>query len=303
VSLTNLLLSFSPIHAHSFSIFARSLFSHLRAARFGPAARSASAHSAQQSRCTLAEAQSALYFHPPFTLSSRSLLRPFFTSSLSLLARASRCSPPWFEQNYLLLYLFGPKAHVRSAVADSVSVPLAASVSLATASRSWFNLRSGRSTFLHDFVAVNQRVRSQLDHLGSVPKYSSKLKYRWLHTFIELSRTCVSEQKPQGLFTNRCRRQGAQPPVAPLLRIKTCCIALRQSVCDWLAAVALVALPDPAALPGPAATPSGCRRRLRPQQTKRRPRSPTSPPRPRERLLLPHQRSPGKATAAASTWR
>ena len=61
---------------------------------FGPAARSASAHSAQQSRCTQLAAQSALSFHPPSTPSSLSFLAPSFTlASLSLLARASRCSP------------------------------------------------------------------------------------------------------------------------------------------------------------------------------------------------------------------
>jgi hypothetical protein len=44
---------------------------------FGPADRSASAHSAQQSRCTHAEAQTALSFHPPSTPSSLSLIRLF----------------------------------------------------------------------------------------------------------------------------------------------------------------------------------------------------------------------------------
>ena len=75
VSITGLLPSFSPIHAHSSSIFARCFFSHLRAACFGSAARSASAHSAQQSRCTHAEAQSALSFHPPSTPSSLFFIR------------------------------------------------------------------------------------------------------------------------------------------------------------------------------------------------------------------------------------
>jgi len=138
VSIIGLLLSFSPIHAHSPLILARSLFSHLRAACTGPVARSALAHSAQQSRCTHAEAQAALSFHPPSTPSSLSLIRLYSHSrppSPCSLARLGALRVE-VEQIYLLLYLFGPKAHCRTAAADSASVPLAALVSSASASPS-----------------------------------------------------------------------------------------------------------------------------------------------------------------------
>ena len=157
VSLVGLLLSFSPIHAHSSLILARCLFSHLRAACFGPAARSASAHSAQQSRCTHAEAQAALSFHPPSTPSSLSLIRLYShprPPSPCSLARLGALRVE-VEQNYLLLYLFGPKAHCRTAGADSLSVPLAAWLSLASASPSGSISDLADRLPIHDFAAVN----------------------------------------------------------------------------------------------------------------------------------------------------
>ena len=82
----------------------------------------------QQSRYTQLAGQSALSFHPPSSPSSLSFLGPSFTLALPPSTR-SRVSVPVaskFEQNYLLLYLFGPKAHDRTTGADSESVPLAA---------------------------------------------------------------------------------------------------------------------------------------------------------------------------------
>ena len=101
--------------------------------------------------------RSALSFHPPSTPSSFSFLRPFShprPPSPCSLARLGALRVE-VEQNYLLLYLFGPKAHCRTAVADSESVPLAAWVSLASASPSGSISDLADRLHIHDSAAVN----------------------------------------------------------------------------------------------------------------------------------------------------
>ena len=127
---------------------------------FGPAARSASAHSAQQSRCTHAEAHSALSFHPPSTPSSLSLIRLFSHLALPLPARSrvSVLSASKFEQKLFAFVFVWSKAHCRTAVADSVSVPLAALVPLASASPSCSISDLADRLSIHDFAAVKKRI-------------------------------------------------------------------------------------------------------------------------------------------------
>ena len=159
VSIVGLLLPFSPIHAHSSLTFARCLFSHLRAAALAPRLAQPrltplSNHAAR----TQKRSQRCLFTRPPLPLPFL-LFASILTLALPLPARSrvSVLSASKFEQIYLLLYLFGPKAHVRTAGADSLSVPLAAWVPLASASPSGSISDLADRLHIHDLRLLRTR--------------------------------------------------------------------------------------------------------------------------------------------------